>query len=182
MKVSRQVKTTPLSIKFQSLGSCSDFKLILFTDASLNNRTQGHSQGGYLIFIVGANGVASLMAWKSKRQYNVARHTLEAETIVLADGLDFCLYVVNILKSILNCVEIPVICKCDNRYVCTAVVSDKEVSNKRLALEVWALKELISNYPVVIEWISGDFQLADILTKVGVSNKLLTETLAKGKF
>ena len=47
---------------------------------------------------------------------------------------------VNILKSILNCVEIPVICKCDNRDVYTAVVSDKEVSNKRLALEVWALK------------------------------------------
>ena len=40
MKVIRQVKTTPLSIKFQSLGSCSDFKLILFTDAPLNNRTR----------------------------------------------------------------------------------------------------------------------------------------------
>ena len=89
MKVIRQVKTLG---RFQSLGSCSDFKLILFTDASLNNRTQGRSQGGYLIFIVGANGVASL---------------IEAETIALADGLDFCLYVVNILKSILNCVEIP---------------------------------------------------------------------------
>ena len=87
----------------------------------------------------------------------------------------------NILKSILNCVEIPVICKCDNRDVCTAVFSDKEVSNKRLALEVWTLKELILNYPVVIEWISGDFQLADILTKVGVGNKLLTEYLAEGK-
>ena len=130
MKVIRQVKMTPLSIKFQSLGSCSDFKLILFTDASLNNRTQGRSQGGYLISIVGANGVASLIAWKSKRQFKEARHTLEVETIALADGLDFCLYVVNILKSILNCVEIPVICKCDNRDVCTAVVSDKEVSNK----------------------------------------------------
>ena len=113
MKVIRQVKTTPLSIKFQSLGSCSDFKLFLFTDASLNNRTQGRSQGGYLIFIVGANGVALLIAWKSKRQSKVARHTLEAETIELAGGLDFCPYVVNILKSILNCVEIPVICKCD---------------------------------------------------------------------
>ena len=67
MKVIRQVKTTPLPIKFQSLGSCSDFKLFLFTDASLNNRTQGRSQGGYLIFIVGANGVALLIAWKSKR-------------------------------------------------------------------------------------------------------------------
>ena len=180
MKVIRQVKTSPLSIKFQSLGSCKDVKLLLFTDASLNNRTKGRSQGGYLIFIVGANGSASLIAWRSRRQSKVARHTLEAETIALADGLDFCLYVVKILKSILNCVEIPIICKCDNRDVCTAVVSDKEVSNKRLALEVWALKELISNFPVVIEWISGDFQLADILTKVGVSNKLLTETLAKG--
>ena len=75
----------------------------------------------------------------------------------------------------------PVICKCKYRDVCTAVVSDKEVPNKRLALEVWALKDLISNYPVVIEWISGDFQLADILTKVGVSNTLLTETLSEGK-
>ena len=41
-------------------------------------------------------------------------------------------------------------------------------------------KPAIHKIPVVIEWISGDFQLADILTKVGVSNKLLTETLAKG--
>ena len=180
IKILRSLKNNDNSLMLRSIGDINSIKVILYSDASLNNLDKGGSQGGYLIFIAGNNQLASLITWSSKRLKRVVRSTIESETMALAEGLEHCLYLVRILKLLLQLDNICIECRCDNKSLCEAVQSEKEVHNKRLALEIYNLKHLISNDNVSITWIKKNFQLADILTKNGVCNDALMNTLKNG--
>ena len=180
IKVLRNLKNNDNSLVIRSIGDLKSIKLILYSDASLNNLQKGGSQGGYLIFVTGANQLATLLTWSSKRLKRVVRSTIESETLALAEGLEHCIYITRIFKLLLNLEAIEIECRCDNKSLCTAVHSEREVHNKRLALEIYNLKHLISNENVTIRWIKKDIQLADILTKAGVSNDYLMSVLRTG--
>ena len=55
------------------------------------------------------------------------------------------------------------------------------VSDKRLRVEISALRQMVNNSKVVIQWVEGLFQISDPLTKRGASTKLLRAVLKGGK-
>ena len=180
MKLIRSLKNNDNALIMRSIGDMKSVKVVLYSDASWNNLTKGGSQGSYLIFLVGDSELVSLIAWSAKRIKQVVRSTIAAETLALAEGVEHCLYVVRLLKVILNLDSIPIECRCDNYSLCSNVKSEKEVHNKRLALEIYNLKLLISNENVVINWVDAKYQLADVLTKKGVCNEPLMNVMKTG--
>ena len=78
----------------------------------------------------------------------------------------------------------PVFIKClvDNNDLVQAIHSTKQVSEKRLRLEINCLKQMLSNKEInQVEWIETSSQLADIFTKRGASSESLLSVIEKGK-
>ena len=74
----------------------------------------------------------------------------------------------------------PIHCITDNRSLCDALASNKYVTEKRLRIDIGALKEAIKNNDIEhISWVKTNEQLADSLAKFGAS---LVNLLREGEF
>ena len=58
-----------------------------------------------------------------------------------------------------------------------AVFSQKDVTEKRLRLELHNFQDLVKNDNVKVDWVPTDQQVSDIFTKTGVSNSILFKYL-----
>ena len=105
-KIISKVKDINLKLPYQMLQG--DLKLVVYTDVSFGNLTDGSSQDVYLIFLVGNDGWCDLLSWQSKRLKRIARSSLAAEAIAMLDGLEVQLKVHNELQIHLqNMVQTP---------------------------------------------------------------------------
>ena len=74
--------------------------------------------------------------------------------------------------------NIPIEIICDNKSLCDALQSKKVVTEKRLRIDIAALKEcLVRGNITTITWVNANKQLADCLTKAGASTHKLIEVL-----
>ena len=69
----------------------------------------------------------------------------------------------------------------DGRSLYETLGSTKLVSDKRLRVGISALQQMVNEGEVSVEWVKGAKQLADVLTKQGVSWKLLQFVLQEDK-
>ena len=64
--------------------------------------------------------------------------------------------------------------KTDSKTLTRAIKSATGVSSKRLKIDIACIKEAIEMEEITeVEWISGSEQVADVLTKRGVSGDLM---------
>ena len=68
----------------------------------------------------------------------------------------------------------------DNKSLFDNVYSVKNVSEKRLRIDIAIIKELVSEDRLVLEWVKTTSQLADALTKKGVNPAKLNNVLQSG--
>ena len=155
-------------------------KIHLFCDASFGNVKNGGSQGGHIIFITDGSHFSPL-GWSSKRLKRVVKSTLAAETLAMLDAIDTAIFARQLFSEVLSkdcaCKHIPICCFVDNKDLHMAVFSQKDVTEKRLRLELHNLQDLVKNDNVKVDWVPTDQQVADIFTKTGVSNSILFKYL-----
>ena len=96
-KIISKVKDINLKLPFRKLQG--NLKLVVYTDASLGNLTDGSSQGAYLIFLVENNGWCNLLSWHSERLKRMPRSSLAAEAIAVLDGLEATYIFLNYRKE-----------------------------------------------------------------------------------
>lgn len=184
-KVVRKLKSEKVTLKFQHLGDNNALNLIVFSDASLGNLPDGGTQGGTLIALMGQNGKFSPLCWQSKRIRRVVRSTLAGETLAMSDGIDNAIFLATLFSELttgsagLN--ALPLICVTDNHSLFDALKSTKQVTEKRLRLDISSIKELIQNKTIKeVLWSDTKAQLADCLTKKGASALMLLKALSEG--
>ena len=78
-----------------------NLRIAVYVDATLASSSNGGSQDGYLIFIVGENRKCSLLNWQSKRIKRVVRSSLSAETLVFCDALDDAIFLQQMVSELL---------------------------------------------------------------------------------
>ena len=100
-KIIAYLTQEPVQIMYQNLGNECNLKLSIFADVSHGNLSDGGSQSGYLIMLVGDDGKCSLLNWQSKRIKHVLRGTLAAETLALNDAVDDGIYISEIVSELL---------------------------------------------------------------------------------
>lgn len=186
-KVVRKLKSQQVTLKFQHVGKDDSLKLVVFSDASLGNLTDGGTQGGHLIVLMGEGGRFSPICWQSKRIRRVVRSTLAGETLALADGIDNAIFLATLFSELTTGETkrhiLPVVCVTDNYSLVDALKSTKSVTEKRLRLEISSIKELIQAQRIQrILWSTTKEQLADCLTKKGASGLVLLQALSNGKW
>nr|XP_039264060.1 uncharacterized protein LOC120339893 [Styela clava] len=186
-KVLRKLKSNPFSLKFQNLGPNENLNLVCYTDASFASLNDGGSQSGSLVFLVGESGYCNLLSWESKRIRRVVKSSLAAETLALSNGIDTAAFVASLFAEIwngdINDEKLPIELVIDNLSLYEAIKSNKQVQDKRLRVDIAIVKEMIKNKEVSnVYWVEGKLQLADTLTKSGVSSSKLVDILCNGQF
>lgn len=184
-KVIRKVQSENVCLKFQQLGGDSSVKLVIYSDASLGNLSDGGSQGGYFIILTGDNGLFSPIAWQSKKIRRVVRSTLSAEALALSDAVDVGVYLAQLYTEVTvgeaKPELLPIECITDNHSLFDTIHSTNHVKEKRLRMEISSIKELLMSQQIqTLRWSPTKTQLADCLTKSGASSLALLKLLEEG--
>lgn len=184
-KVIRKLKHDKVTLKFQNLGDKKLLKFLVFSDASFANLKDGHTQGGFIVAISGPEGKFSLLCWSSKRLKRVARSTISAESLALADGVDAAIFLATLYSELTTGIadfgKIPIECITDSKSLKQAILSTKPVTEKRLRVELAGFKQLMElNKIDTIKHCESKNQIANCLTKLGASSHLLLQIVQRG--
>ena len=179
-KIIKYVKSIPSYITIPTL-DLEFLHLKLYSDASFNNLPDGGSQGGYIIFLCDRFSKSVPLAWNSARLKRVKRSTLAAETLALTDGCDTTFFIANLITDIGLYKTIPITALTDNQSLNDTIKTTKPTLDRRLRVEISALREMCDKNEINIHWISKQHQLSDAFTKKGASVHNLVKVLQKGK-
>lgn len=174
-KAARKCKQHSVSIKFPRLQK--PLHLEAFCDASYANLKDGSSQGGMIIFLKGKNGKISPLSWASRKIKRVCRSTLTAETMALLEVSETCFWLSHIINELLNDSLETTEIFTDNKSLFEAAHSTTSVEEKRLRVDLAAIRQSISRKEFILRWIDTKHQLADALTKQGADSTKLLDTL-----
>ena len=109
----------------------------------------------FIIFLADNEGNVFPLYWESKKIRRVVISTLAAETLAASDALDNAYYLAEILAEILfkKIRDIPIRLMLDNKSLFDNVHSVKNVSEKRLRIDIAIIKELVLEDRLVLEWV-----------------------------
>ena len=167
-----------IKIRKMSLG---DLRLAVFCDASYGNLTGGSSQIGYIIFLHDASLSAVPVTWMSKKAARVARSTLTAETLAAIEAVDAAYAMKRFIETVFMCKLPPIDVYVDNKSLYDSVQTTNSLAEKRLMVDMAALREMVEKKEICMHWVPTDKQLADVLTKQGVNKEKLVNALVSGK-
>lgn len=138
-------------MNFQYLGIGTALKLIVFSDSSFRNLSDGGTQGRDRIISVGNSGRFSLLAWQSKRVMRVVHNILTGETLAMSHGIENAIFL-STLHSELTTVNVKhptlITCVTDNHSLVDALKSTKSVTEKIVRFQISSMKELIQTQKV----------------------------------
>ena len=176
-KALKDLKNNKFALKYSSL-NLDSAKIVVFCDASYGNLADGSSQGGHIVFMSDETGTCSPINWSSRKLKRVVRSTLAAETLAAVESLDSAYLVGNLFAEIFSETKMREIeIHTDNRSLYDTVRTSNVPEDKRLRIDIAALRETLEKDGVTFKWISGNKQLANALTKKGASKQLLRNVL-----
>ena len=177
-KVIRKAKTYDVSLPFRRLSNLDRLIIECYSDASFGNLLNGGSQGGYVIYISDVYDVRNVVSWQSRRIKRVVKSTLAAETMALLEAAEAGVYIGTMISQALNVSRPIVKCFVDNRSLCEAVYSSKNIDDKMLRINMAALRDMLSSGQICsVSWVKSAHQLANVLTKRGVNPSDLLNSL-----
>ena len=179
-KTLKKANSQSLLLKFNRL--CYPVNLVAFCDASYANLPDGSSQGGSIIFLSDDQKRISPICWWSKKLRRVCKSTEAAETMAMLDAIDACIWLSSMLKEINGEKFGEISINTDNKSLYENVHSTTAVAEKRLRVEIAAIRESIRRDEVKVKWVPHEKQLADCLTKQGADSSALFEVIKKGRF
>ena len=174
----QKLKSKKGHINFLNLGNPNQLKVICYSDATYASLPDGSSQGGFIVFVQGSNGLLSPLCWSSKKLNRVTRSPLASEAVALNEAADAAFLISAMIQEIFQLPNFPpVLCRTDSASLVETLQSTNLVTDKRLRIDVARLREMEKLNEVHIEWVKGIEQLSDPLTKSGASAELLREVL-----
>ena len=180
-KTVRKLKLESTELTYPPLGNTQKLTVVVYADGSHASLPSGGSQGGCIVFLVGDNGNAAPIAWRSKRIDRVTKSPLATEISAVADGSDVGFLVASMVKEIFELREVPVIqVRTDSKSLRDHLGTDKVIKDPRLRVDVARLRQMVDMGELVVTWVPGNKQLADCLTKRGAPNDMLKACLSSG--
>lgn len=182
IRILRKLNEVASKVRYPSLNlDVSNWKIIAFTDAALHNLSDKvSSTAARVIFLCDKNRNCCTLSWKSNKVKRVVRSTLAAESLSLQEGIEESMYLQSLMMELIN-IKIPISAYIDNKSTIDAIKSTKLVDDRRLIIDIAAIKEEIREKSVEeIIWVPDKQQLANCLTKKGASNLSLLCVLHNG--
>ena len=181
-KCIKKLKYEHSCLQFASLNKNDPWRIVVFSDASHGNLSQGTgSMGAHVIFLVDNGGKCCTVSWHGGKVKRVVRSTIAAEALSLCEAVEDAIFIKHILAEMLPTHSVKIVAFVDNRDVVDAVYSTKLVDDRRLRIDISSLKEFIVNEEISsIRWCPGSLQLANGMTKKGAKVDQLLNILQTG--
>ena len=181
-KLLKRTKSEEVLIKFPKLKNLEQCKLVVYSDSSYANLKDCGSQGARVIFLVDEENKAALLNWNSKRLRRVVRSTLTSETLALSDAVDTAYMLNHMISQLIFNDErkLKIHCMVDSRSLVENVRTSHTLEEKRLLVDMAALRESKDNEEIEIEWIETKENLANPLTKKSAYTGKLLEVMRNG--
>ena len=176
-KVIRYLSLHDSYIKFPVFRSLAELNLIAYCDAAYANLPGGYSQGAYIIFL--SDGEKSCpIAWSSHKLKRVVRSTLAAESLALLEACDASFHIASLMSPmVLNNGDMTINVVTDCKSLSTTANTSKVIADKRLIIEMHAIREMVEKKTIKLHWSPTKMQLADRLTKQTASPRMLLDAL-----
>eukprot|EP00438_Fugacium_kawagutii_P007520 Skav231101 [mRNA] locus=scaffold2525:374671:376992:+ [translate_table: standard] len=169
-----------------------DLCLVCFSDAAVEVRPDGGSQGGYVIVATSKDVLTgkvvpyNTVAWRSYKLTRVCRSSLSAESQACATALDELMMLKTMLAIIKNphadpkkestaadvCQSVVVI---DAKGLFDAIHKDGvgSASDKRAGIEILCIQEELRRQKTILRWVSSERMLADGMTKIHTRQEMV---------
>ena len=179
-KLVERVKKERLRLFFPKLLPIGSCHVECYTDASFAKLPDGGSQGALIVFLKDEDGNRCPIYWRSRKLRRIVKSTFAAETMALLEGAETAVYLACIIKEITGCEELPITCLVDNKSLVDALHSSNKIEDTRLRVDIAVLEDMISRKEICqVKWVDTTHQLADGLTKRGVSTERLRAAISR---
>ena len=165
-----KAKRTDLRIVYTTMRD-EDLVLLGYADAAWANMPNGKTGGGWLVGLTNLRDFG-IVSWRCRTLRRVVKSTLAGETLALSDLLDEMISVQQTLQLVLGWTP-RTIARTDCRSLYDYIYRGKNVSEKRLHVELCVIKEIVKEKQCEIEWCETKDQLADCLPKHMVADRLI---------
>ena len=179
-KLLKQVQSNPTFIKFPVM-DVESLSFVVHCDSSWNNLPNGGSQGAFIILLKDNNNLVAPVEWSSTKIRRVARSTVTAETLAMLDACDAAFLLSRIVLEILQAPSVVIDVMTDNKSLFDNIYSSKVTTEKRLVVDMCAIREMANKKEVIIHKIASNKNLSNVLTKKGAPWQVLTNTLQRAK-
>ena len=176
------LKDRPNTVLIPSVNLENSF-IMAYSDASFGKQLDGGSQGGDIIFLADDNKKVAVLSWSSNRLRRVVRSTLSAEALQFCNTSDTAFFLNSLLCEVLGKESgffLPTSNLTDSRSLFEQAGTYSLCSDKRLRVDISAIRESVRNSEMKIEWVPKEQMIADVLTKSGSNPDLLMSTLKNG--
>ena len=185
-KTIRKVKKQASKLVVPNLGDITKARIQAYCDASFGSHMNGSSHGGYIIYLVGNNENYVPVAWQSRKIKRVVKSTHAAETLATVDALEASIYYRRLLLEMLRLEDIPnnipISCKTDSKALYSSAHTSTQILDKRLRIENAIIREMLEEKSVRdLSWIPTTSQIADGLTKRGVSSSKILDHIGDAR-
>ena len=182
LKSIRKLKQTNTKILFP-IFNCDTYNwtVIAFSDAAHAILNDGVSSvGAHVIFLVVNHPNCCPLTWQSKKIKRIVRSTITSEALSLQEAIEHAIFLRSLIEEILllplKSILIDAIIY--NKSVVEALHSTKVVNDKRLNIDISAIKQSLQSTEICsIRWCPGPLQLANSLTKRGAQSHISLDTL-----
>ena len=179
-KAIRDLKSTDTNIRINKM-NLDECVVSAFSDASFASLGNGASQLGHIIFLHDKEGNCVPLAWASRKARRVARSSLTAETLAAVEAIDAAEALKKLVEEILG-INLPKLrLYVDNKSLFDSARTTNSLADKRLLIDLSAIREMIERDELDLKWVSSEDQLADVLTKAGASKQKLTAVISSGR-
>ena len=153
-KIIKFLKENKNHITFPSL-HLESTKIVMFSDASFNNLSDGYSQGGDIVFIADKFNMSCPISWKSTKVRRVAKSTLAAETLAFTEGADTSCFI-NQLGEELSLIPptSQITTYTDNKFLHDSANTTSQISDRRLRVEMSIVREIKERGEIDLQWIN----------------------------
>ena len=140
-----KLKSKKVEIKFPQLGRPEKLRVIAYSDATYNSLTDGFSQGGIIVFLMGENGKVAPIKWQSRKLTRVTKSPLASETLALGEAADSGFLIASMLQEMFSLSSFPKVeCYTDNASLTETLRTSKSASDTRLKVDIAYLREMVA--------------------------------------
>ena len=164
-----KLSETKYEIRFSNLGKLEDLKLVIFEDASPANKHYPETVISNIEFLGNSEGKMNIIDWKSKKLDIPSASPLGAEAEAAIEAFGKVKFMKALMMEMLKIDNIEATIVTDSKSLKQAVESDNLVKDKRTAIAVCTLRKCKEFENIGVDWVEGENQLADILTKPSVN-------------
>ena len=176
----KKLQSVESALVFPGLGNPEDWYIFVMSDAAFANLVDNvSSAGGYIILLVGEGNKCAALSWRANKIKRVVKSTLAAETLELDESLNHAIYIKELIKQMIGTVvDMPIEVWTDSKNSYKGINSTTQVEDRRLRIDIAAIKEKVKKELVTVKWCPGSEMLANCLTKCGASSDGLLNVIS----